>query len=54
MQTPQAWSVHPFETGADEALGPCQPAEGKLVFHLAVPSGFAGLRLLVLGRQPPF
>ncbi|MBI3921305.1 MAG: hypothetical protein HY318_07810 [Armatimonadetes bacterium] len=47
----QAWIVHPFETGKDEALPLLRPAEGKLVFDLTVPRGFEGLRLLVLGKQ---
>ncbi len=42
--------VHPFERGHDEDLGPRQAAGGQLRFELAVPPGFAGLRLVVLGR----
>ena len=47
-----AWLVHPFDTGADEALGPQPAGAGKLAFDLVLPTGFAGLRLLVLGAQP--
>jgi len=48
----RSWLVHPFENGADEGLKPQQAADGKLRFALRVPTGFAGLRLLVLGREP--
>jgi len=48
----QGWLVHPFENGADESLGPRVPADGRLDFTFSVPPGFAGLRLLVLGREP--
>lgn len=47
-----AWLVHPFETGADEDLGEPQPVGGRLTFALNVPTGFGGIRLLVLGRRP--
>ena len=48
----KAWIVHPFETGADEALGPQSAVDGTFAFDLTVPNGFAGLRLLVLGPKP--
>lgn len=47
----QAWIVHPFESGKDEPLGLPTPIEGRFRFELAVPYGWEGLRLLVLGKQ---
>ncbi len=48
----KAWLVHPFEMGADEALQVPEEVDQKMHFRLAVPRGFAGLRLVVLGDTP--
>ncbi|MBI2298225.1 MAG: hypothetical protein HYU66_04610 [Armatimonadetes bacterium] len=47
----KAQVVHPFERGQDKDLGVLKAAGGKLRFDVAVPKGFGGLRLIVLGEK---